>query len=386
MSNQYLIRLKPLGNFYFGGERSFREATPTKTKKEEQADDKNEALSYIVESNYFPQQTALLGMLRFLLLRNSGAFKDNKIVNETKATELIGASSFTLNLDPNDFKFGKIEKIGTCFVCKRNENNVLLPMPLDYKLNVNFTDSTTANYCSRNDILLPLITLKSSTERYSAKDGIDESLLLGSEVIDYGYDDKKETGVFIKDRRVGINRDLTTGKVEKNNLYKQEFYRLADDYEFVFIATLADLDDAISYKTYNGQTVELGGDNSKFSITFDDVPAAFKTEYSGIDKCSLFKAVLLSDALIEDTSLSCFSISASTPMRFLQSSVKETKDYNKISTSEKQSLYKSERQSLYKKGSVFYFETELKRDSFIDAVKSKTNFKNIGYNNIQKID
>jgi len=44
----------------------------------------------------YPQQTSLLGMLRFLILRNSGEkiFKNGKIVDKAEAEELIGHKSF----------------------------------------------------------------------------------------------------------------------------------------------------------------------------------------------------------------------------------------------------------------------------------------------------
>ncbi|MEI6411943.1 MAG: hypothetical protein WCR52_21305, partial [Bacteroidota bacterium] len=54
------IRLIPAGQFYFGGERNFSFG------------EKEDSSNYLVKSNYFPQQTGLLGMLRFVLLREAG--------------------------------------------------------------------------------------------------------------------------------------------------------------------------------------------------------------------------------------------------------------------------------------------------------------------------
>ncbi len=377
----YLIKLKPLGNFYFGGERSFREYEPKATEAEDREKDKDETLSYIVESNYFPQQTALLGMLRFLLLRKSDFFENGKIKAQdvAKAAVLIGPSSFMLGQDKCEF--GNIESIGTCFIS--NGNDFLLPMPLDYPLDVKFSIAIEANYCNRS-LTLPSVTYRSNGELYSAKNGVYDKLLLGGSVIDYDYSEEKDPqtgemigkGVFIKDRRIGIDRDIKTGKVEKNALYKQEFYRLVNGYEFAFTAQLKD---DIDYTAYNNEVVELGGDNSKFLITFEQQEQEIKIEHKNISNSQgAFKAVLLSDALINDVSLSTFSISANTPMRFMETNIKTTSDYSRIT--------KSKRRSLYKKGSVFYFEGTAQREAFIEAVKDNKNFKKIGYNNIQKID
>ncbi|MDR1553105.1 MAG: hypothetical protein LBS69_06555, partial [Prevotellaceae bacterium] len=128
-----LITLTPVGSYYFGGEHSF-----TVGKKE---DDNNDLASYIVESNLFPQQTSLLGMLRFWILRNDElAFNlaTNRIANEQRANELIGKSSFCANEERN---FGKIKGLGVCFLQKNGK--AVLPTPLDYGLNVDFSKSQT---------------------------------------------------------------------------------------------------------------------------------------------------------------------------------------------------------------------------------------------------
>ena len=73
------IALTPIDKFYFGGDMTF----PV-------GNDKNDAFntkfsSYIIESTYFPQQTSLLGMLRYLLLSNSRYFSNGRIIDKEGA-------------------------------------------------------------------------------------------------------------------------------------------------------------------------------------------------------------------------------------------------------------------------------------------------------------
>ena len=103
MKNKYRITLTPVDKFFFGGDMTFQVGSDEKDRFNTQYS------SYIIQSRYFPQQTSLLGMLRFLILRdNENVFKDNKIVNEKKAEDLIGNKSFTVNEPHGENCFGKI--------------------------------------------------------------------------------------------------------------------------------------------------------------------------------------------------------------------------------------------------------------------------------------
>lgn len=61
-NNQYLITLTPAGNYFFGNDRGFGDKT----------DNPNAILNYLVSGLKYPQQTTLLGFLRYELLRNAG--------------------------------------------------------------------------------------------------------------------------------------------------------------------------------------------------------------------------------------------------------------------------------------------------------------------------
>ena len=368
MSKKYLITLKPQGAFYFGGEYSFGTG------------DKTDSLaSYIVESNYFPQQTSLLGMLRFWLLRNDSVAFDcsiNRIINKEVAEKIIGSKSFSAK---ENRTFGKILKVGTCQIKKGNDE-FLLPMPLDFELDVDFRKALTVSY---NDIekKMPKIQKKGTDDEYTGKNPIYSKLYSTKKQSPVEYEE-----VFTEDRRVGIERDHKTGKVDDGNLYKQIFYRLNEDCSFVFEA---EFDDS-TVLPENNQLVELGGDSSKFILSYEEIKDETKMEYGNEVKLpsgDKTKVVLLSDAFIDNDN-SIFSITEITPMRFLETLVKENGKYHRLTNKEVQDkedklIKKSDRYSLYKRGSVFYFD-EKQATAFIENNK-KENFKQIGYNNFQII-
>ena len=78
----YHIKLRPLDKFFFGGEQNF---------------DGGKERNYLVHSAYFPQQTALLGLVRHMLLLNdTSVFQNGTIIKgkEKLVEALIGEKSF----------------------------------------------------------------------------------------------------------------------------------------------------------------------------------------------------------------------------------------------------------------------------------------------------
>lgn len=360
--NKYLIKLIPIGSFFFGGERSF----PIGKK------DKNELSSYIVESNLFPQQTSLLGMLRFWLLKNSDAFclATGKIVNEGCAQQIIGGKGFYINNNTQqESTFGKIKKIDYCFLQKNNQN--YFPTPLDYGLSIDFKSARTVLYNGIEKKLPEIKYMNIESNYYSAKDGLIQKYISTAGEVD-------KDSIFIKDQRIGINRDITTGKTADGDLYKQICYRL-NGFNFAFTATI----DKDTKLPDNGQIVELGGDSSKFILEYKKIEEEKGSELPAypselVADSSYTKIVLLSDSRISNSIIennTVFSISEHVPFQFLSFETKEQTEY----TRKVNDMKKSVRYSLFKKGSVFYFNSTEKLNKFKKALDNKT-FQQIGYN------
>lgn len=385
MSN-YLIKLTPIGKFFFGGDMSFQVGN-----------NKNSSFntrysSYIIKSEKFPQQTSLLGMLRFLLLRNdSSLFDGYKIIGEVK--DLIGEKSFTSN-GGNRNNYGKIQDLSPCFLM--NGDNIITRLQMDYGLET--IDLSAGNLLSYNNNAINLSKIVSGKKdngdeiKYSAKDGLS---------IRYGYVSKKENGedkvtiyddseIFIEDQRIGISRNIATGKTEDNALYKQVNYRLADDFCFAFYAKI-NIDDI---KPFNNQVVLLGADSSQFVIQIEplkgeEASADYLPEMSlpssNVSVNNGYCEVMLTSPTLIDkktATFADFAITETIPFKCMQTvqisteTTKKTDNYDRV----KGGIGYSERYELYQTGSVFYFRIQDNANEFIKEIESHKEFRQIGYN------
>lgn len=375
MNKTYLIKLKPTGKYFFGGDAAFKVGTEGPKNFD------SAFSSYILKSNKMPQQTSLLGMMRFLLLSNNKDLFD-KENNQIKDAEdlrlkmLIGERGFTIcaentnaNKQEDDEKFGCISKIGPCFIMDRN-GKCFFRAPMDYGLKVDFRHAVRA-VINGVEVELPDIVkedAKKTEKHYSGKDGLTEIFMAvdGTVVID--------KCLFIKDERIGINKNYI-GKTEKDGFYKQISYRLQGGYCFAFEA---EIDESIDLTQYNSQLVRLGADSSSFVFEAEFMDEKTRTiiypKSQGDNR-----VVLLSDTYfpkMEDVKQYAFSISGTRPFRFLESVNSSNRaDYNL-----KSKFLRSNRYELFCAGSVFYFRNTEQHNAFCDLIGKFSEFVQIGYN------
>jgi CRISPR-associated protein Cmr3 len=391
--SKYLIKLKPLGKYFFGGDMSFEVGDKSK-------DYNSKYSSYIIESNKFPQQTSLLGMLRYLLLTKSPkvfSLVKNQITNKSGAANVIGHTSFSVIPDhkldeKQDSRFGKIVSIGPCFLLHeyRKDDRLVeeyfLSAPKDSQFIVSFVGSIDAYY-NGNMLKVPSISYEDKKEqpdgvekieivKYSSKAEFDTIYISGN-----GSTTKKEDEIFIKDTRIGINKSYE-GKTSHDDkgYYKQVSYRLKDSFSFAFVAEV-DFD----LSGCQNEIVSLGADGSKFSLSASLISDKYQTPHypDGITQVEgACRVILLSDSLLasEDIKKACFNISESVPFRFLETDVK-CENYNVLGGTVKRS---EKKYYLYEKGSVFYFENEASANKFVELVEGKEEFHQIGYNYCEK--
>lgn len=332
--SKYKITLTPTGRFFFGGDQRFQIG-----------DTKDESFdSYIIGSRKFPQQTSLLGMLRFLILSNSDAFNISEqiIMDKDAASKLIGPASFSNSGKENNF--GAIKKIGPCGLCKNN-GDILFP-------------------AQKFIIEGGLADIDKECTNYSAKNGIAVT-----------FSGIKEDEIFREDKRMGINRDIATGKADEDDgLYKQIFYRLADGYSFAFET---EVNKSVNLENYDKQLVSVGGDNSQFIIGINSIND-FQSEDTNENGSII---ILLSDAYIPDNVKdNCFAISDIVPFKCMQTEVKTHEgSYNRL----KKNWNYSEKLYLYKAGSIFFFENENQFKKFKEEIDKHEDFRQIGYNHYQ---
>lgn len=337
-----------MGKFFFGGDMTFT------------VDGKDtDFTSYIIRSNKFPQQTSLLGMLRFLILRNDPKVFDSasqSITDREGAKALIGAKSFEASGEKGSY--GVIKSISPCFVQAKEEGDkwtALLLEPKAAQIKVDFSESTKA--------MLNGVEVDIPQTNYDSKKYYETFYKVKG-----GNQEIKESEIFIEDISNGINRNIHTGKTDDNALFKQVSYRIKERYRFAFYAEV-DLDKIVGY---NRQIVSVGADNSQFII--------------GISECEQQKeeetkdnaVMLLSPAYLtkEDLASVRFAITDTVPFKCMKTNTDSVKSYNK-----KDMVYGySEKLSLYATGSVFYFESEVDASTFAGKLKAHADFYQIGYN------
>lgn len=386
--SKYLIKLKPIGKYFFGGDMTFE--VGDKNNK----DYNSKYSSYIIESNKFPQQTSLLGMLRYLLLTKSDttvfSVDENRITNKDNAAKIIGQASFSVTEDHKLASFGKITSIGPCFLLHEysKEDGLVeeyfLSAPKDYQLIISFENSLKAYY-NGNALKVPSI-YKVKKEQLDGEENIEIVKYSSKVEFDTIYikgngSAIKEDDIFIKDTRIGINKSYE-GKTSHDDkgYYKQISYRLRDGFSFAFVAEV-DFD----LSECQNVLVSLGADSSEFSLSASLINDKYQTPHypDGITLVEgAYRVILLSDSLLdaEDVKKACFTISESIPFRFLKTNV-ACENYNVLGGKVKRSTKKY---YLYEKGSVFYFENEDSANDFVKLVKGKDEFHQIGYNYCEK--
>lgn len=350
MNKTYLITLTPMGKFFFGGDMTF-----TVNGKD------TDFTSYIIRSNKFPQQTSLLGMLRFLVLRNDEATFDKSsqsIIDRDKAEGLIGAKSFAVSGQEGDF--GVIKNISPCFVQVKDGDGkwtTLIHETKAAQIKVDFSEPTKA--------VLNGVEVDIPQTDYNPKDYYETSYkTMGCKTI-------KESDIFDEDISNGINRDIHTGKTDDNALFKQVSYRMKEGYRFAFYAEI-DLD---KFVDYNGQVVSVGADNSQFVIGISEYELQKEEDTKGNVVTLMSPAYLTED----DLKTVRFAVTETIPFKCMKTETKDVESYNK-----KNQLYGySEKLTLYSAGSVFYFNTESDASTFANNLKAHADFFQIGYNHYQ---
>ena len=377
MSQPYLIQLQPLGNFFFGGERTF-------------GDDN---LQYFVRSRYFPQQTTLLGMLRYKILEWKNLLEDRRTGARlsSDAIQWIGPSSFN-GLSTN---FGIIKALSALFLMLDGE--AAWPIPMDYNLMYSEKGAGRHSVLIKGDShdFLPQL------EGFDPKEGISEGLLnhsgkyLGLE------------SIFKKVDQVGIQKTtfLSDRTEEKKAFYKQTFIRLKNTKSaFAFILWL-DKQHSTSFQAHISKfpMVSLGGERSMFRMQMKQIenvreyltiPISHKL---GKQESNYTRIILLSDAFVSASIFqNCqFAITQAATFRHIHTNVRATKYYNELykhkgsSTSgidkssniNEKKLYKSRAYNLLKAGSVFYAKSADQLKAIKKILNKSTAFQMIGYNN-----
>jgi len=315
---RYLVTLKPLEPFLFGGDQTFGTLGD------------KEAGSYLVTSRQFPQQTALLGMLRKELMTQAGLLTRKRrgewVDKEKKvdAINLVGYEKFSMK-EKELQDFGMIEKLSPIFLMQKGKR-YLKKVDIDSHP---YEDGVLKGYNPKENIYDNFVSL-------------DGAKNISSEAI---FKAVEQTG----NKKGG----------EENSLFKKTSYLLKDGFRFAFYV---ELDTTLKSTILKSSIVTLGADRSAFRMEVKEDNSTL--DY--VDKKGYL--TLLSDALITvDIKNSCdFAITSELSHRNLKS---------KKSALQKNTFEKSETVYLYEKGSIFINPSEE-----LLADLNQENLQQIGYN------
>ena len=312
-----------------------------------------ELKNYFATSSYYPQQTAVLGLLRYLCLIAS-----NNLESQDK-TSIIG-SNFDVDNARQDK--GWIEKISPLTIVKIEEGVVKeCYIPKAIRNQINNRIQTLKN-----------INLKSRIENtyncyYSLTSAFDyKKFDTGVQWVD--QDDNIQKEIFEKSlTKSGVNIAINKLK-EEGGYYKQTMQKLKKKHAFGVWVNLASIHELDLAKTY---LLPFGADQGLFNIQFyENIDDKFEDE--GIVSNTIH---LLSDAFIckDMHQYIDFGLNESIDFRFIKSKAKE---YYQINNSAGKGD-KSDKYTLMQRGSVLYCNDGKAIGSLLRA---NINFREIGYN------
>lgn len=355
-SYNYLVHLRPLDFYFFGGETTFGNG---------------EEANYYAKTRKYPQQTTLLGVLRHLGYNTKG-------IGPTD----IG-DSFSAEPDETHGKFGYIKQISPLFFSKTIGEKKTHYLPGPMWLNAQTADAPAASGPSvkrwlgdnRWEAQYHLPGYKPKEWAAPPYLGTDASVL-------------DEEALLTTSTKIGITKQ-TDGEERTDGFYKQEIGYLQPGVSFSFLASLHDRAENIKPQ----QVLPVGAEKALFSVELIHLDEPQRMEdYFGelipaeVSSPKLCTALLTSDAYVETEAYQAlpFVISDSEDFRHI-STPRVVWDYGRFNRHGQRgkphagNLSQSRKYNLLKRGSLFYAEDEATLTTLLDQELWQT----IGYNHYQ---
>lgn len=348
--NNYQIKLTPVNAYFFGGEKH--------TEKKEKPG--KFEMDYYVRSELYPQQTTLLGTLRYYLLMKNGCLSPRKNNKESQANDLIGKNSFIYRKGETVQTFGKIHSISPLYFLKGDDKYIIAPFDREFELVTEYGNYKMKGYDAKKGYHPVLINLKDKGICRFFKD-----------------ENKKDDTdfVFIRHETVG-NKKGEKGKTEDDGFYKQVMYKLNKGWSFAFDAEIdCDL-------SHDKQFITMGAEQQLFLLEVNKC-SGNRTDFK-LDLPPRFKPAIycISDCFVEEDVWEhvVFAVNENISFRNLKSS-NNSENYSSFSKGYKMSY----RYNLLKRGSILFFENEDEMQKAQKLFDKSNNVRNIGFNRIQTI-
>jgi len=316
---RYLVTLTPLEPFLFGGDNTFG-----KLGSETEG-------TYLVKGRQFPQQSAVLGMIKKEIMTQSstltrkvrGEWVDPKNKNEAK--NLVGVEKFDIFISSLQ-DFGAIKSLEPIFIMK-NDKKYIKKVDID---SYTYEDGVLKGYDPKKDIYDNFVEINSNEKLSSSK-------------------------IFTPIEQIGNKKEANPDDPKKeNSLFKKTSYILKDNFKFAFYLEC-------EYELKNS-IVTLGADRSSFKLEIKEDNSSLNYE----DKngyLTLLSDIYITLALKENCD---FAITSEISYQSLKNQ-KHAYNQNKFE--------KTQKVFLNEKGSVILNPS----DKLLENINNK-NCQQIGYN------
>ena len=371
---QILFSLKPLDAYFFAGETNFGIGGNQ---------------SYFVRSRLLPQQTSLLGMLRYQILKSRNLLvRAGERIGEDKRADMkswIGEKSFDPRKGDEKQAFGNIQQLSGIWIQHIDSGNILGPAPFDHDMvyRPKAEAKTSRNMWAEDQKKgAPRLVFKSDPNKYYA----------GKASIELNWVDKdgehyKTEDLFIKEGRTGVTKYSHTDGSQ--GFFRMIRYRLKDKYQFAFSATMKESAASLFIENKRPLVVHIGGERVPFVLKgqkIDDV-IPWKNHYPyRPQEDKPYRLLLTSDTYVvldELYELSKLVLGGAAINFRTHRSNEHTSRYNNLRhrfQKDKKQLTRSNRFFLLSRGTVIYIKDEERLKSIIPLLEAAQGFHGIGYN------
>ena len=216
MSKKYKVIITPMEPYTLGTEQGSKYEGVQNNGRE----------SYIIGSSEVPEQTTILGTLRYIVLLNKGILKSNFKYDQSDyetISNLIGKSSFSF--EAVEQSFGIIEEISPIFIQQKindREVKIFVRNPFCNKSKYEYSPyqlETEETLTSRGNIKLP-------GQDYDVKKGFGRGYIC--------IQDKKVIDDLFVKKIVSGNKKDNTNDNKKEGFYKREMILFNPNYDGIF--------------------------------------------------------------------------------------------------------------------------------------------------------
>ena len=334
----YLVTFTPLEPYAFGLERNFSFIDGTAQK---------EYHPYFVKTSPIPEQTALLGTLRYLLLEENKLLKRDFDYAGLAQEQCIGRKSFQFDSSTSQ-SFGLIKNISPLFLLK-SDNEVIIPNPMNNiggkGLFSPMRLETRKFPSSMGEISFPCKKKDGTDElQYNPKDGHASGY--------YNITAGKVESPFQTTVLVGNRKNKSVGASDEDAFFKREVHCLLEGMQFAIYVTVNDSEDYGFLDPDKTYLAKMGQKKSLFKVCIKEeenkLEEQVREHLEAQTPHGMTWYYALSDCRFSSPiSYPGFAITEKKSLRNLQTIYKKQSNVT-------ENITKSQQFNLFQRGSVFY--------------------------------